>query len=280
MRAYPDCYTCIYQQTLNAARLAGANEMQQAEIMRQVAGVLQRSPAEFTPADIVDLTNPIICQVSGAADPYREIRQAGLEQALAIYPQLQQLVAAAPDPLEAAVRLAIVGNIIDIIPGHTYDLWGVIQQALEQPIHQEHLEQFRAAAQSARCILYLADNAGEAVFDRLLLEQLPRVVTYAVKSAPILNDAVLADAQAAGIEQVASVIPTGSGAPGTILTQCSPAFLSIYHAADLVISKGQANYETLDDQGGRVFFLLKVKCPIIGRQFGAQVGDLVIQQGR
>ena len=279
MQTFPECLNCIQKQSLAAISLTNASDEKKALALHQVMWVLEHTDRSFSPAHLVTLTNQIICDVTGVEDPYLMLRLNGREQALSILPPLQALIDEASDPFETATRLAIAGNIIDVIPGQMYDLWAVVQQALEQPIAGDGLETFRAAVGSAASILYLADNAGESAFDRFLVEQMDRPVTYAVKSGPILNDATYEDALVAGLDKVAKVIRTGSQGPGTILPTCSPEFLDIYKSADLVIAKGQANYETLDNQGQRVFFLMKVKCPIIGREIDARVGELLIRRG-
>jgi uncharacterized protein with ATP-grasp and redox domains len=129
-------------------------------------------------------------------------------------------------------------------------------------------------------VLYLADNAGETVFDRLLIETLDVPVIYAVKGGPILNDATQEDALAAGIGRAAEVISSGADAPGTILSRCSGEFRQLYDRSELIIAKGQANYETLSEEGARVFFLLQVKCPVIARDVGTPVGSIVLRRGR
>lgn len=279
MQTFPECLECLLKQSLAAISLTNTGEEKRALALRQVMQVLAYTDRSLSPSHLVDQTNPIICRVTGVDDPYMTLRLAGREQALSLQPSLRELVDEASDPFETATRLAIAGNIIDIIPGQTYDLWAVVRQALKQPIAGDGLEAFRIAAMSATSILYLADNAGESVFDRFLVEKLNKPVTYAVKSGPILNDATHEDALVAGLDKVANVIRTGSNGPGTILANCSSEFLDIYRSAGLVIAKGQANYETLDDQGQRVFFLMKVKCPIIGREVGASVGNLLIRRG-
>jgi len=140
------------------------------------------------------------------------------------------------------------------------------------------VESLRRAVSTARDILFLGDNAGEAVFDRLLIEQMPAAkVTYAVKGAPIINDVTLADARASGLDEVAELIDNGNDAPGTILSLCPPAFQKHFAEADLVIAKGQANYETLSEAARDLFFLTQVKCPVIGRDIGKPVGSWTVQ---
>lgn len=134
-------------------------------------------------------------------------------------------------------------------------------------------------AERAERVLYLADNVGEIVLDRLLVEMLPvGRVTVAVKSGPIINGATIEDAAAAGLAEVAEVVETGLDAPGTILRGCSEDFQARFEAADLVIAKGQGNYETLDESGKRgLFFLLRAKCPVVARNLGCAPGSVLVK---
>jgi len=198
---------------------------------------------------------------------------------------MKALLAQADDPLEVAVRLSIAGNIIDVGPNREYDLWDTAERVLTQPFAVDDRDAFRKALSRADRVLYLADNAGETVFDRVLIETLDVPVTYAVKGGPTLNDATREDALAAGVDQVAQIIDTGLDAPGTLLYRsdgraCSDEFRRKYDEAELIIAKGQANYETLSTEGPKVFFLLQTKCPIIARDVGVPVGSIVLKQGR
>jgi damage-control phosphatase, subfamily I len=278
MRAYPDCFTCLLRQALEASQEAGAGEPQQYEIIRRVLEVLQEADPGLSPSEISNSTNRIVGEVTGVADPYQAYKEASTQQALEMYPRLKQVIAAAADPLEAAVRLSIAGNIIDAVHTNQHDLEATVERALTQDLAGSGLAAFHAALAGAARVLYLADNAGETVFDRLLIEQMGKPVIYAVKSAPILNDATYAEALAVGLDRVATLMPTGSGCPGTVLSLCTPEFRQIFASADLIISKGQANYETLSNQDGRVFFLLQIKCAVLGRDIGCPFGSMVAMQ--
>ncbi|MCK5255186.1 MAG: DUF89 family protein, partial [Deltaproteobacteria bacterium] len=122
------------------------------------------------------------------------------------------------------------------------------------------------------------DNAGEIVFDRLFIEQLPREkVTYVVRGEPIINDVTIEDAREVDMFELVDVIDNGSDAPGTILETCSHEFQKRFASSDLVIAKGQGNYETLSDINKRIFFLLQVKCPVIAKDIGFEVGSFVVK---
>lgn len=279
MKTYLECYPCFLRQALDAARLAGADEQQQKVVLDRVLDLLKQIDSASTPPEIGDRVHRVVRQEAGDGDPYRAAKEASTRQALALYPQLERLLAKADNSLEVAVRLSIAGNIIDLAPGRSYELWPEVERVLAQPFAIDDSAAFREALSEAEHVLYLADNAGETVFDRLLIDVLDAPVIYAVKDGPILNDATREDALAAGLDQVAEIVSTGSDAPGTILERCSEAFQQLYDGAGLVIAKGQANYETLSDQGDKLFFLLQTKCPVIARDVGVPVGSIVLKQG-
>jgi len=280
MKTYLDCYPCFLRQALGAARMAGADERQQKVVLDRVLDVLRRTEPSSTPPEIGDQVHRMVRQEVGEGDPYQIVKQRSTHEALGLYPQFRALLAEADDPLETAVRLSIAGNVIDFGPAGEYSLCDVVERVLAQPLEIDDREAFREGLTRADQVLYLADNAGETVFDRLLIEVLDAPVVYAVKGGPILNDATTEDALAAGIDHVAEVITTGSDALGTILNRCSEKFRKLFNEAQLVIAKGQANYETLNEEGGRVFFLLQTKCPVIARDVGVPVGSIVFRQGQ
>jgi hypothetical protein len=279
VRTYLDCYPCFLRQALDAARLAGADEGQQRAILDRTLELLGQIQPTCTPPEIGDQVHRLVRHTCGHADPYQAAKEASTAQALALYPRLRARIQSADDPLDIAVRLGIAGNIIDFGPDQTYDLWQVVERVLAQPFAIDDRPALYAALAKADRLLYLADNAGETVFDRLLIEALPLPVTYAVKSGAVLNDATQADARAAGVDRVAVVIETGSDAPGTLLHRCSAAFQERFARSAVIVAKGQANYETLSAAGPRLFFLLQVKCPIIARDVGVPQGSIVVKRG-
>lgn len=278
MRTYLDCYPCFLRQALDAARMAGADEDQQKVVLGRVLNVLGQVDSSSTPPEIGDQVHRTVRQETGDGDPYQMLKGTSTHRALALYPRLKTLVAEADEPLEVAVRLSIAGNIIDFGPEQDYDLWETVERVLDQPFALDDRVAFREALANFKRVLYLADNAGETVFDRVLIETLDVPVIYAVKGGPILNDATREDALAAGLDQVAEIADTGLDASGTILPRCSEEFRRLYDEAELVIAKGQANYETLSEGGPKVFLLLQTKCPVIARDVGVPVGSIVLRQ--
>jgi len=281
MQTYLDCIPCLLRQAVEAPRLVGASATVQEAVVRRALQELFQVDFTQSPPAMAQSIHRHIRALTGRKDPYQKIKERFNALALAMLLELEQIVARARQPMAAAVRLAIAGNVIDLgINGNLQEthVKEAIQHALAAPLQGE-LEQFIRAVAKARSILYLADNAGEIVFDRLLLQQLPlKRITLAVRGAPIINDATREDAAAAGIDRLVKVIDNGSDAPGTILAECSESFLRHFHQADLVIAKGQGNYETLNDAPKDIFFILKAKCPVIARDLGCSVGDLILRR--
>ena len=193
---------------------------------------------------------------------------------------MEPLVHNSENPLENAVRLAIAGNIIDLgikTSITNADIQKTIKDSLTAPLNQVIIEEFRSDIESAQDILYLADNAGEIVFDRLLIEQLPeKKITVAVKGSPVINDATMEDAISTGLTKIVPVIDNGSDGPGTILETCSDEFLSRFEQADLIISKGQGNFETLSEIDKKIYFFLKAKCSVIAQHLQVPVGTFFL----
>jgi uncharacterized protein with ATP-grasp and redox domains len=222
-------------------------------------------------------------EISGVYDPYREKKDRQNFLASEIISSLRSKLETADDSLQLAVRLAIAGNVIDLgVNGNlsVTDVRQAINQSLTKPLVGEY-DQFRKDLEKAQSILYLADNAGEIAFDRLLIENiLPKRVTLVVRGAPVINDATLADARAVGLDNIVEIIDNGSDAPGTIISDCSPEFRWRFANADLIIAKGQGNFETLSEEPGNIYFLFKVKCPLVAELVNQPIGTQLLSKSR
>ena len=281
MRTFFECIPCFLRQALDAVRHVTQDEAVHERVLRQVLRAAADMDLRRSPPVMGQQVHRLIRDLTWAADPYRQAKERSNRLALTILAELEGRVEGSADPFETAVRLAIAGNVIDLgVKGglDASDVHEAVRQALEAPLDGD-LRPFRDAVARAIHVLYLADNAGEIVFDRLLIERLPRErTTVAVRGAPVLNDATMDDAEAAGLTGLVEVVANGSDAPGTVLEDCSDRFRQLFDAADLVIAKGQGNYETLSDVPKDVFFLLKAKCPVIAEDLGCRVGDLVLRR--
>lgn len=284
MKTALECFPCFVRQALEAIRQVSQDVAIHEVILRQVCQEAASMDLRTSPPAMGQWIHQRVRALTGNADPYAAIKQRFNRHAMELHPGLKKQVEHAPDPFAMAVRLAIAGNRIDFgINGGTteQEVARVLQQAAACPIAGS-IDALGRAVQEAGRILYLADNAGEIVFDRLLLEQLPRQkVTLVVRGRPIINDALREDAAAAGLVDLVPIIDNGSDAPGTILSECSAAFCEHFAAADMVIAKGQGNYETLDElTDKRIFFLLMVKCPRVSQALGQPEGTFVVHCNR
>ena len=254
------------------------NEEKIREIIIAFGQYLSRIQPEAIPPEIGREAYRFISEKTGILDLFAKIKRENTQKALSLYPQLKERVESSKDRLSTAARIAIAGNVIDFGANADFDLDKDLDELLSQDMAVHHFPAFHQAVQGARNVLYLADNAGETVFDRLLIEELGKPVIYAVREKPIINDATYQDALDAGIDKVAEIVSSGTDAPGTILSLCSEDFLKIFRSADLIISKGQGNYEGLSDETRPVFFLLKAKCAVIARDLGVKQGSLVLMK--
>lgn len=273
-----DCYPCAVRQALHAIRQSGMDEERQASAMQRILRELAEVRPGAASPEIAAHTQAILREMTGNEDIYAREKDNSTAEALALYPEWKEVVRQADDPLESAVRLAIAGNIIDFGPLDSYDLEATIQRVMEQPFAIDDLEALRSAIDAADEILYLADNTGETVFDRILIETIDKPVVYAVKEAPILNDATVVDAQAAGLDEVATIVSCGARYPGTLLAHCSAEFVQRFRQAQLIIAKGMGNYEALSAEDAPIFFLLQVKCDMVGQDLDVPKGSIVVKQ--
>lgn len=283
MKTELDCIPCILRQTLDAARLVSTDTAVHEQILRDVLRWAGEMNLNQSPPAMAQLIHRRLREITRVADPYRKVKDRWNCMMLELVPTLRAKIESASDPLLLAARLAIAGNVIDLgINGNLTeeDVRQALDQALVAPFFGEQ-DKFRQAVANAQSILYLADNAGEIALDRLLVEQIsPERVTFAVRGAPVINDATLADARAVGLDKIVEVIDNGSDAPGTILSDCHPEFRRRFAAADLIIAKGQGNFETLNNEPGNLFFLFKVKCPLIAGYVNQPQGTQMLVQSK
>lgn len=285
MRAFPECVPCLLRQTLRAARLAKASDP--LKVLKEVVEALARTEWEAPPMELGFVVYSVIRRSLG--DPYADIRRRSNRVVLPLLPRLREYVIASEDPLETAVRLAVAGNIVDYGALDRFSVdpeERIIEDAVERALKAKpriyDYERLRDDLESARTVMIVLDNAGEIVFDKLLAETIsselgPRKFVFVVRSVPFINDATLSDAEAVGLTKI----------PGAEVRTMRCGTLEEYREfvgeletwieeSDVVISKGQGNFELLSDYKG-MYFLLTVKCEPIASYLGAEIGDIVVK---
>lgn len=279
MKMVNDCLPCIARGSLDAAKLATRDEQLQLKIVQTVLKRLCTADLNLPPPLMASVIQQAVKKATGVLDPYAAIKKKYNDFALELYPILEKEVA--PLSFDTAVRLSIAGNIIDFGTHNTVGeqkVLDTIDQSLKGSINGS-VDLFESACEKADKILWIADNAGEIVFDKFLLGKFELdSVIYAVRGGATQNDATLEDAEVTGITQMVNVITTGAAIPGVMLEYCSEEFRHHYTQADMIISKGQGNFETLDHRDQRIFFLFKAKCPVVAKYAGCTLNDMVIRR--
>ena len=275
MKAQPECLACMFRQALNTARAATANPKAHTAILLRLAKALQGVDMDRAPAAISTPVYEIVHDVTGVRDPYAPHKKETNQAAMELLPSLETTVRRSRDPLKAALHLAAAGNIIDLGIGHAFDLKKDVIRIMKQPFTVDDYAAFVKELRPGKTLLYLGDNCGEIVFDRLLVEQLLArgiKVTFVVKSGPIINDATMPDAEFAGLTGLCPVIETGSDDIGVGWANISPTFRRHVREADMILAKGHGNFETCVGKRGNYYFLLKAKCDIVAAELGVETG--------
>jgi len=279
LEAKPDCIPCALRQALSAARRVSSDEWLHAKVLKRVMSEMAHADLSRSPAEVTFEALRIASKLLGGTDAFAEDKRRHNDLVKALLPDLRRRIAESSDSLALAARLAIAGNIMDLGVAARADARAEIERAVDSRLAVDDLGAFREAARSAKTVLYLLDNAGEAVLDLLLIEQFRRKdVTCLVRSSPVLNDVTEADAVEAGLGEVAAIRSPGAAMLGFVPSLADPEIRDLFAGADLVIAKGQANLETLFGVEREVFFFLRAKCPVVAAALGVKEGDAVLMR--
>ncbi|MDD5748943.1 MAG: ARMT1-like domain-containing protein [Actinomycetota bacterium] len=285
MRMKPECYVCALRQALSASRLVSDDESFQVELLVRTSRIISEIDPTYTPPEAGELVYRAIREISGKDDPFEEQKRIQNENALRLLPWLESMVSKAEDPLLMSARLSIAGNAIDTGAQESFDLEGAIRRAVEGERELRDYKSFKHVLEKAKKIVLVADNSGEIVFDRVLLETIKDSrdgeieITVAVRGGPIINDVTEKEARFCGMDEISEIISTDMEMPGTLLSHSNPDFLKLFRNADVVLSKGQGNWETLEGCNRGIFFLLQAKCPVVARANQCEFGELLLLEG-
>ncbi|MCP3968455.1 MAG: DUF89 family protein [Lentisphaerae bacterium] len=279
MKTTFDCIPCIVSHLVHVAKMMTDDDNKRHEIIKRTLAEAVNTDLDMTPPEQARLFHKIIKEITGVSDPYMEAKDRSTEFALELLPLLREEVKRHDDEFEAIVRLVIGGNIIDYGADHAFDIRDAerrIMEVFDMDIDLAEIARLRDEMERAESIFYMADNCGEAVFDRLLIERYESKITLGVRGEPILNDITPREISQSGLDIVPHV-HTGDMTPGVSMIHSSPEFIQEMRSADLVIAKGQGNFETLNEYDRSIFFLLRVKCAVIANLIGnVELGDLQV----
>ncbi|WP_407379972.1 damage-control phosphatase ARMT1 family protein [Methanobrevibacter sp.] len=283
MKISYECGACFLRQTREAMDLATDDDDLKMEIMNDVFKFLSQTFKKGTNSNkIGSYIHNLIKEKTGCYDPYINEKKLGNEIALKYLPTAQKILDD-DDSLENRVKIAIVGNILDF-GAFTLDddIESFIKDSLQKDLTIKDIENFENSLNKHDEVLYLVDNTGEIVFDKLLLSKIKEYginITIAVKSFPILNDACMEDAIAAGLDEYGEIVEIGAGTVGYVDSEISDEFREIFNRHEFIISKGMGNYEGLteiDLSNKDIYFLLCAKCGTISRDIGVNLHDMLL----
>ncbi len=278
MKATVECLECFMRQAYRSSVLATNDIAVRRQILVKVGEELGKMDLSYSPAELSLVIYQITNQLSGNPDPYAEQKKIQNDLALRIEDELRQIKNQSQYPLLTALQLSAAGNIIDlgILKSDEIDVHSAIEHAITISFAVNHFEQFKKDLQHSKELLFFLDNAGEIVFDKILIEELQKYtkVTAVAKGSPIINDACMEDVYKVKLNEVCEVIAMERGWIGAPWRQLEQSLRKKMDNADIILGKGQGNYETLDDYPGNVYLLLKAKCPVVAKHIGVNEGEI------
>ncbi|MBN1970434.1 MAG: DUF89 family protein [Candidatus Delongbacteria bacterium] len=278
MKIAMECVPCFLKQTVSSLKMITLEEHDQEIVLREVLELASKIDFELSPPEFGQMIHKLIREKTNSTDPYKKLKVLANQRAKELYKVIQPRVMKATNPFYMAIKFAIAANIMDFGVFSDWNEANVIEsfnKAKSKEICGKICDRLYKKISLAKNVLVLGDNAGEVVFDKLLIETFPgnAKIYYAVKGSPVINDVTIDDAYDAGIGEVAEIISNGTDIPGTVFEKCSSQFRNIFNSVDLIVSKGQGNFETLHDRNKKIYFMLQIKCRAIADKYGYNVGD-------
>ena len=281
MKTQFECIPCIVNSYLRLVETDVIPEPSQEVILRQLLLYLSRVDYDQSPPMLGRTLQRMIRDSLKDPDPYRQLKQNYNQMILELYPSFKEMVENSKDSFDTAMRLAIGGNVIDFGAKYQFDVMDTLNNVMEAELTIDDSGSLRDALEHAQTSLYIGDNCGEIVFDKLFLETIEVPQKYfVVRESPVINDVTREDAKMTGMDQVATIITTGDDSPGAVWEFASNDFKDHFNKADVVIAKGQGNLEGLIDvPHDHLYFLLVTKCDLIAERIGTQKGNFVVKRG-
>ena len=272
-----DCIPCIINSFRRLLKTGMLPEKAHEASMRQLLTFLANVDYHQSPPALGRIMHRMIRAELQNPDPYREIKAKHNRMMLEMYLDFKEMVNMASDPFDMAMRLAIAGNVIDFGPQYQLDVMETIERVVHAELAIDDSLKLKNDLQTAKTVMYIGDNCGEIVLDKLFMEEIKhRNLYFVVRGGPTINDATIADAQYVGIDKLAKIITTGDDAPGAVWETSSDEFKQIFQKADVIISKGQGNLEGLLEVNQNIYFLLITKCPLISKHIGVPEHSFVV----
>ena len=281
MKAYPECIPCLINQGLNAVKKLNLPKEKEIKIVEKSLKFLSGfEKFDRSPAYYAYFIQQIVKEITGKDDPFKSLKKFANKKALEVLPYFEKEYEKSQDKLKYALKISAVGNFVDFAIKGIFDPIEEVKKLLGKEFKIFDYQIFKEKLKNSKTVFIIGDNAGEIVFDKILvraLKEIGKEVIYGVKGKPILNDATIEDALEISLTSECKVIDNGSDKVGTVLNDCKKEFVETFYNSDIVISKGQANFETLSNADRDVFFLLVAKCNPIATEVNGGVKELIFR---
>ncbi|WP_457557222.1 damage-control phosphatase ARMT1 family protein [Candidatus Harpocratesius sp.] len=291
MEIQAECMSCFLSQVLKSMRLLRPN-IENGEIVKVQKKVMRKIIHEnhIKLPYYGKIVYQTIAEEIKAPDPYRSIKQRDNNLVQSLIPKIKQVLKSSSDPLFTAVKLMVIGNTIDFGAPHNFNIEEDLNKIEDATLNSKIMKQFRQKLTQSRVLFIIGDNCGEAVFDKIFIEFIQKhypsiQIIYGVRGGPAINDITRIEADEIGLSEICKVVE-GSLSPGVIFEEVSSEFIKVFQNADLIISKGQGNFESLEGISkssklkpkGSLFYLLKAKCSVVAGIFNVPIGTLIFEQ--
>ncbi len=282
MKIASECYLCLFRQIYNLTRRMSLNESKAGELLRGSAEILSKYSMDVTPPEIAAEVYEFVAKTTGVKDPFLKAKKEAVSEALKFKKLFEEKLKSSENFLLDACKIAVAGNVIDLGVNQEYNIEKEIGRIFEFNFKYNDFEEFQKQLDSAQKIVYLADNAGENIFDEILVSAIKKrdvEVYYFVRGKPVINDVTFEDVKNLKIAELAEIVDTGVPSPGFHLNFANEKSKKLFYEADMVISKGMGNFECLFEECEReVFYFFKVKCDVVAKKIKAGVGDYILKK--
>lgn len=283
------CMECTLKQVRQVADILNVPENMKRQALKEVFEMLSHLTYEESNPEIMGETLKIISRIFKNNDPYKQIKLEYNQAMMVLYPELIEKLDQSSNALQEGLKLAVLGNLIDFGARHTFtkeDVLKRIEKLDDYMFAIDDRSNLFEQLNKAKTLFYIGDNCGEIVFDKIFIREIKKhhpqiTVFYGVRGGNVINDVTEEDAYMTGIDEFATIMSSGIAYPGTVLKACSKAFNKRFETADLIIAKGQGNYESLSDvirEG--LFFVFMAKCPYVAENLKVKELDYIIKENK
>jgi len=278
VKATADCIPCIESYVLRTAKRVSEDDWLQRKVLLDSMDVLRSATYDRSPTEICHDVLKSALRMLGVTDPYRDLKKELNELAMPVAAKAESIIRDARDPLQASLLFACAANVLDVGVFASAAPSEIVDLAKNRSFEVDNYEQLKEDLEGAKSVLYVLDNAGEIAFDKLVVQQIvDKDVTCVVRHSPVLNDATREDADQVSLSKLCDIVDPGADLIGLPLDLCSAQFKELFNNSDVIITKGQANFETLEGASPKtVYFVLVAKCPVVAAVLGVKVGDFVL----